>query len=156
MIKSLFLGVWATIVSLGAVFAMMTYQNGHVAQPEQANAAKFTLIRTRTLSVPILDAGRVLGYVIARFEFSVDAEKVKDSVAQPESLVADEAFKLVYGREAKDATNSQKHDLRTLTKAIADGVNKRTGSLLIKDVLIDTWSYLSKEDLAKLNDPPQH
>ena len=88
---------------------------------------------------------------MSRFEFTADTAKLSSSGATPESLVADEAFKLIYSRSATDVQIAKKHDLQALTKSIGDGVNQRIGSALIKDVLIESWSYLSKEDLEKLN-----
>lgn len=114
------------------------------------------MLRTRNISVPVLDGGVVLGYVVARFEFSADSEVLKMTSVLPESLVADEAFKLIYSHDARVSRNTRKHDLEALTKSISDGVNKKVGERLVKDVLIETWSYLSKEDLEKLNEQPQH
>jgi len=36
-----------------------------------------------------------------------------------------------------------------LTADIASGVNKRLGRNVIKDVFIDSWTYLSKQDMMK-------
>lgn len=152
MIKMLILGIWASVVSLGAAFGVMTWQNSKndevvVPQPPVA-----TLLRTKTISVPILIDGQVRGYVVSRFEFTADPEKMRSSGATPESLVADEAFKVIYSRSASDVQIAKKHDLQALTKSIGDGVNERFGGALIKDVLIESWSYLSREDLEKLNE----
>lgn len=152
MIQLVFLGVWACLVSLGAAFAVMTWQNSKVEHSAEAEPPKSMMLRTKTISVPMLAAGQVNGYVVARFELSADSEKLSSSGASPETLVADEAFKLIYSRDANDVRSAQKHDLQILTKNIADGVNKRLGSDLVKDVLIESWSYLSKEDLAKFNE----
>ncbi len=151
MIKMLILGVWACLVSLGAAFGMMTWQNGHkeeaVAPPPVSS-----ILRTKTISVPMLLDGQVRGYVVARFELAADSAKIASSAATPESLVADEAFKQIYSRSSTDVQMAKKHDLQALTKSIGDGVNKRLGNDLIKDVLIESWSYLSKEDLDKINE----
>lgn len=152
MIKLLLLGVWACVVSLGTAFGVMTFQNVHKSEVTEPVAAVAALLRTKTISVPMLITGQVYGYVVARFEFTAETEKLAASAATPESLVADEAFKLIYSRSAEDIRTAQKHDLQALTKSIADGVNQRLGSDLIKEVLIESWSYLSKEDLAKLNE----
>lgn len=148
----LILGIWASVVSLGAAFGVMTWQSGKkddvVAPPPPAAS----LLRTKTISVPMLLDGQVRGYVVSRFEFTADTAKIASSGATPESLVADEAFKLIYSRSATDVQMAKKHDLQALTKAIGDGVNDRIGNNLIKDVLIESWSYLSKEDLEKINE----
>lgn len=151
MIKMLILGVWASLMSLGAAFGVMTWQNTKPQEDVAPPPPAATLLRTRTISVPMLLEGQVRGYVVSRFEFTADTAKLSSSGATPESLVADEAFKLIYSRSATDVQIAKKHDLQALTKSIGDGVNQRIGSALIKDVLIESWSYLSKEDLEKLN-----
>lgn len=152
MIKLLILGVWACVVSLGTAFGVMTYQHSQKPEVTEPIAPVAALLRTKTLSVPMLVAGQVHGYVVARFEFTAETAKKGATAATPESLVADEAFKLIYGQSAADIRTAKKHDLQALTKSIAEGVNTRIGSDLIKDVMIESWSYLSKEDLEKLNE----
>lgn len=152
MVKMLILGVWASIISLGAAFGVMTWQNAKTEAVVAPPPPPASLLRTKTISVPMLLDGQVRGYVVSRFEFTADTAKISLSGATPESLVADEAFKLIYSRSAADVQIAKKHDLQALTKEIGDGVNQRIGSTLIKDVLIESWSYLSKEDLEKLNE----
>lgn len=152
MIKLLILGVWACVVSLGTAFGVMTFQNAHKSEVTEPVVQLATMLRTKTISVPMLITGQVHGYVVARFEFTAETAKLGLTAATPESLVADEAFKLIYSRSAYDIRTAKKHDLQLLTKNIADGVNTRLGSDLIKDVLIESWSYLSKEELDKLNE----
>lgn len=152
MIKMLILGIWASVVSLSAAFGMMTWQSGQKEEVVAPPPPTATLLRTKTISVPMLLEGQVRGYVVSRFEFTADSAKLSSTGATPESLVADEAFKLIYSRSAVDLEIAKKHDLQALTQAIGQGVNHRLGSELIKDVLIESWSYLSKEDLEKLNE----
>jgi hypothetical protein len=156
LIRQIILGLWVCIASLGAVFGVTRWQEGKGANADQAAAPKLATLRTRNISVPILDNGRVLGYVVARFEFSADADAAKTTGMPPESLISDEAFKRIYSRDGEAAQKMRKHDLEALTKEISDGVNKRVGQVLIKDVLIETWSYLNKEDLDKLNEQFKH
>jgi ABC-type sulfate transport system permease subunit len=140
---------------LASAFGVVSWQNVKAEQPAEAEAVKVVSLRTKTISIPMIVTGQVVGYVVARFEISADAAKIPLTPASVESLVADEAFKLIYSRDTQAIRTAQKHDLATLTKAVAEGLNKRLGFELIKDVLIDSWSYLSKEDLAKLNEQSQ-
>ena len=152
MIKMLIAGVWASLMSLGTAFGVMTWQNAKTDEVVAPPPPTAKLLSTKTISVPMLLDGQVRGYVVSRFEFTADTSKISSSGATPESLVADEAFKLIYSRSAMDVQIAKKHDLQALTKAIGHGVNERLGSAVIEDVLIESWSYLSKEDLEKLNE----
>lgn len=151
MVKLLALGLWVAICALGSAFGVMTWQHGKSDKHAEAAETKMTSLRTHNISVPMLESGQVQGYVVAKFEFSVDADKLKSSPVSPESLVSDEAFKLIYSRDVSDVSSAQKRDLRALTESIEQGVNKRAGEALIHHVLIENWSYLSKEDVAKQN-----
>lgn len=99
----------------------------------------------------MLEDGQVEGYVVAKFEFSVEEAKLKSSPVSPESLVTDEAFKLIYSADPSGVKSVHKRDLQDLTENIEKGVNKRAGEPLVGHVLIDSWSYLSKEDVVKQN-----
>lgn len=152
MIKMLIIGVWASLTTLGAAFGVVTWQKSTSDEMLPPPPPSATLLRTKTISVPMLLDGQVRGYVVSRFEFTADPSKMSSTGATPESLIADEAFKLIYSRSAADVQFAKKHDLQALTKAIGAAVNDRTGVALIKDVLIESWSYLSKEDLEKINE----
>lgn len=149
VIKLLGLGAWASICALGSAFGVVTWQQGRLEKHAEAAVEEMKSLKTRNISVPMLEAGQVQGYVVAKFEFSVHADKLKSSPVSPESLVADEALKLIYSRDATDIRSISKRNLKTLTDNIEQGVNKRAGDSLVQHVLIDTWSYLSKEDLVK-------
>jgi hypothetical protein len=151
IIKLLALGVWVSVCALASALGVMTWQQGKLEKHTDAAVAEMTPLKTRNISVPMLEAGQVQGYVVAKFEFSVDAAKMKSTTVSPESLVADEAFKLIYSRDVSDISSIRKQDLRTLTDNIEQGVNKRVGVALVQHVLIENWSYLSKEDVVKQN-----
>ena len=91
--------------------------------------------------------GEVQGYVVARFEYVVDSERVKASAIPAESFVSDQAFKVIYAQAPRDLGTRQKHDFPAITKSITDGVNSRLGSEIIKDVLIESWNYLNRKDV---------
>ena len=101
------------------------------------------------VSVPILLDGQVLGYVVTRLRFAADSELVKESSIQPEAFVADEAFRLIYETAPKDIKTGRKNALKELTENIASGANQRLGRNVVKDVMIDSWTYLSKQDMMR-------
>ena len=59
MIKMLILGVWASLMSLGAAFGVMTWQNAKPQEDVAPPPPAATLLRTRTISVPMLLEGQV-------------------------------------------------------------------------------------------------
>ena len=156
MIKIVVMGVWVCIVALGTVFGVVKWHNSDNQALTDGKNAKIENFKTRMISVPLLVGNEVQGYVVARFEFTVDSGQLESSAVAPESFVADEAFKAIYGDVSKDFRVVRKQDLKALTADIVAGVNKRLGLELIHDVMIDSWSYLSQQDMEKNNEHSKH
>ncbi len=73
-----------------------------------------------------------------------DSELLKLSTIQPEVFVADEAFRRIYETTPNDIRTGRKQAIKDLAANIAAGANKRLGRDVIKDIMIDSWTYLSK------------
>jgi hypothetical protein len=146
------LAVAACLSTVGGVYGAVSWKQQAAGTPDKNADAKTLMIKTRMVSVPIMSSGEVLGYVVTRLQFSAFADELKSSTVQPEPFVADEAFKRIYDTTPRDMKIGRKQALRELTADIATGVNKRLGRDVIKDVFIDSWTYLSKQDMMKNND----
>jgi len=134
---------------MGGVYGAVTWKKSASENPDKGAQANVQMMKTRMVSVPVMSDGQVLGYVVARLQFSAVTEELKASTVQPEPFVADEAFKRIYDTTPGDMKAGRKQALRVLTADIASGVNKRLGRNVIKDVFIDSWTYLSKQDMMK-------
>jgi hypothetical protein len=150
------MGFWVCAVTLGAVFGVAKWHSSDSKELSDGKASKKESFKTRMISVPILVGNEVQGYVVARFEFTADTDILKTSSVGPDSFVADEAFKAIYGEVSKDYRIVRKQDLKALTADIVMGVNKRLGAEFIYDVMIDSWSYLSKQDMEKADEHSKH
>ena len=147
MIKLLLIGVWASVVSLGAAFGMLQWQK-HSGEAGKAVAEKkIEEFRTKAINVPIIGAGTVQGYMVAQFVFTVDTGMLAQLAVNPEVYVLDEAFKTIYAGEQVNFQNMKKQDLPLLAKKLGENVNKRLGIEIIQDVLIDQLSYVPKKDV---------
>jgi hypothetical protein len=134
---------------MGGVYGAVTWKKSASENTDKGVQANVQMMKTRMVSVPVMSDGQVLGYVVARLQFSAVTEELKASTVQPEPFVADEAFKRIYDTTPGDMKAGRKQALRVLTADIASGVNKRLGRNVIKDVFIDSWTYLSKQDMMK-------
>jgi len=134
---------------MGGVYGAVTWKKSASENTDKGVQANVQMMKTRMVSVPVMSDGQVLGYVVARLQFSAVTEELKASTVQPEPFVADEAFKRIYDTTPGDMKAGRKQALRVLTAYIASGVNKRLGRNVIKDVFIDSWTYLSKQDMMK-------
>lgn len=145
MIKFVILGVWTCLATLGSSYAAMSWKSG------QGNAVKeekffggLDYIKTDLISVPMIDDGKIHGYVIAQFVFTVEAKLVGKFSVPPNVFLVDEAFKAIYASHEINFTNLQKQDLPLLTKTIKDNVNKRLEAEMVEGVLIEQINYVPK------------
>lgn len=147
MLKSLIIGIWASIVSLGTAFGIMILTRpADVAQVTKSEK-KLEEYRTKAINVPVIGSGTIQGYMVAQFVFTVDANELKKIQVNPEVYVLDEAFKTIYSGEQINFQNMKKQDLSLLAKKLGDNVNKRLGLAIVQDVLIDQLSYIPKKDM---------
>ncbi len=155
MIRMILLALVACLSTVGGVFGAVTWKSSMNAEPSKDEKHKLQMLKTPMVSVPILSDGQVLGYVVTRLQFAADAELLKESSVQPEAFVADEAFRLIYETTPKDIKAGRKNALKELSENIASGTNERLGRNVVKDVMIDSWTYLSKQDMLRNHERAQ-
>ncbi|MET0407199.1 MAG: flagellar basal body-associated protein FliL [Hyphomicrobium sp.] len=151
MIRSIIVAIVACLSTLGGVYGAMSLKANAKAPTGQDDQSKLQIIKTRMVSVPLVMDGEVMGYVVTRLQFVADAELLKLSSVQPEVFVADEAFRKIYETAPNDMKSGRKQALRELAAGVAAAANKRMGRDVVKDVMIDSWSYLSKQDMMRNN-----
>lgn len=149
MIRSLILAILACASTIGGLYGAMTWKANAKAQVNQESENKLQIMKTRMVSVPLLADGEVFGYVVTRLQFLANADMVKLSSVAPDVFVADEAFRQIYEYAPEDMKNGRKQAIKQLTNDVAAGANKRIGRDVVKDVMIDSWTYLSKQDMMK-------
>ena len=159
MIKLILVGVWVCVVTLASSYAAVTWRagsgsghdsgkghgnNGHGGGHKSDGGAEH--VRPKMISIPIIADGAVQGYVVAQFIFTVDTTELKRLPVVPEPLLLDEAFKSIYAGETIDFRRFKRQDLPALGKKIQAGANKRFGSPLVQDVLIQELNYVPKDE----------
>lgn len=147
MIKMIISGVWVCLVTLGAAYMAFQWQaNAKPVDPGQKhfNANK-EAVKTRMISVPIIMDNALQGYVMAQFTFTIDSKINKEMPIKAQEYLLDEAFKVIYGEGTIDFRKAKKQDLEAISKHIAENANKRFGSKLVDDVLIQELNYLPKD-----------
>jgi hypothetical protein len=149
MIKMVVAGLWVCVVTLCSAYAAVTWQTAAHAPEADGHKthASTDTIRSRMISVPVISDGALQGYVVAQFIYSVDAKVMKGMAVKPDLFLLDETFKTLYSEETIDFRQIKKQDLPKLSKRIAENANKRLGSHLVEDVLIQELNYLSKEGM---------
>ncbi|MFA5957131.1 flagellar basal body-associated protein FliL [Hyphomicrobium sp.] len=149
MIRTLILAVLTCLSTIGGLYGAMTWKANANASSSQEPQSKLQMMKTRMVSVPLLTDGQVLGYVVMRLQFVADMDLAKLSTVQPDVFVADEAFRLIYEKAPEDMKTGRKQVINELAASVATGANKRMGRDVVKDVMIDSWAYLSKQDMMR-------
>jgi hypothetical protein len=145
--KVFFVGLWIAAVTLVSTCAAAYMAMGHKSTgTEQASAVSLQLQKTRVLNVPIIAGGVVQGFIVAQFSFTIDPNALKQLSVPPEVFLLDEAFRTIYTDDKLDFKHLEKYDVNKLTSHLAEETNKRLGTNLIKEVLIQDLTFISKID----------
>jgi hypothetical protein len=149
VIRMLMLTLIACLSTIGGLYGAMTLKANAKASNSEDSQSKLQMMKTRMVSVPLLSNGEVLGYIVTRLQFVADMSVAKPGSVQPELFVADEAFRQIYEKAPDDMKSGRKQVIRELAADVATGANKRMGRDIVKDVMIDSWAYLSKQDMMR-------
>ena len=145
MIKGLLTAVWIVAITLASVYAgrmMQRPQSAESQQPAKSNAP----IKVKSVTVPVIHAGEIQGYVLTELAIMLKPELPKSFPQPPDLLVNDEVFRTIYGEEQIDFKRVQKTDLANLSKKICENINKRAGAPVAEDVFIQELHYMTKQD----------
>ena len=144
--KAFLIGLWVTVVALGAAYAAASFTaDRKAAGPEQVASATQSE-KTRVINVPIIANGAVQGFVVAQFGYTADSAIMKKLTMSPEVFILDEAFRTLYSDDHLDFTHLEKYDINKLTSHLVKATNDRLGADVIKAVLIQDFTYFSKQE----------
>lgn len=142
--KLVAIGLWVTLVALACAYATAVVLPARAAKKEAA-APQLVYAKTKTMNVPMLADGAVQGFVAVQLGYTVDDGILKGIHVPPEVFLQDEAFRAVYSDPSLDFRNLAKYDLGKLTARIMSGANTHLGAPVIKDVLIEQFSFIGKD-----------
>ena len=153
MIKMLLCGLWVCVVTLASSQAVLMWRGGTSESVVEKAGAALATIRPGTISVPIIVEGAVQGYLVTQLSFLANSDKIKHLPVKPEMVFLDEAFKTIYAGESIDFRNLKRQDLAGLTKKIAENTNKRLGTTIVEDVLVQQLNYVPKDQARSRVNP---
>ena len=142
--KTFLVGLWVLIVALGTSYAVASLDS----TPKAAGEAKpvLTLEKTRVINVPMIAGGAVRGFIVAQFGYTVEAAKAKALPIAPDAFLLDEAFRAIYTDDKLDFLHLEKYDIAGFTGRLAAATNKRLGAEIVHEVLIQDFTFISKEE----------
>ncbi|HZP19803.1 MAG TPA: hypothetical protein VFB16_06285 [Bauldia sp.] len=158
MLKTVAIGLWGAIVALGSAYFMVSSGGGGASETATAVVAAaesgpipggLQYKKPPAITVPMISDGRLRGYVVAKIVYTADARALAAFPVDPQPFVLDEAFRKIYTDGKVEFDKMSKYNLDDLTKAIRESVNKRLGSELIHDVLVDEVNYVDKDSMKR-------
>ena len=150
MLKLILSGVWACIVTLGSSYAVTAWKANHPSPPAPEEAViGLESKKTNPLDVPMIADGAVQGYIVAQFVFTADSATMRKLSVPPEIFVSDEAFRALYSDPDLDFRHLEKYDINKLTKTLVQKTNERLHMELVKDVLVQEFNYVTRDDMKR-------
>jgi hypothetical protein len=150
MIKMLAVAIWASAIAAIAGSLALHWQAAK-ASPQKAEAVEhaYEYRKSKVINVPIIADGALLGYVLVQFLYGLDTKAGEKVVISPDAVIMDEAFRALYGDPRLDFRHLEKYDIDGLTKKLTASLNARLGDGMVKDVLIQDFSYMPKNEAPR-------
>ena len=141
--------IWIIAVTSASAYVSSTWRSGSAESGAPVKKGG-DLERKKTLpiNVPMIANGIVEGYIVAQFIYLADAKNLEALSIPPDDFITDEAFRLLYSGEV-DFAHLEKYNLQGLTKTLAQKINLRLGKEIIKDVLVEEFTYVPKRDISR-------
>jgi flagellar basal body-associated protein FliL len=148
VIKTLLIGLWVCMVSLGSSYFFIHMQSKNAAHdPTEEEAAAIEFIKTDMVSVPIIKTGKVQGYLVTQLSFAVNAVETTKLSFEPTPYLIDIAYRILYENSVVDFSHLQPQDLVSLTKKITAAANAKLGAEVVKDVLLNEINYVPRDEV---------
>ena len=142
MIRLIFMGVWAILITVGSGYAFHHFRRIHQNSGDAAADAVLEVRKTKEINIPKIRNGAIQGYAVAQLSYVVDFAVEKKSGLPADVFVADEAFRLVYNDESIDFTRLEKVDLNALARSLVKNVNARLRTEVIRDIAFQEFTFL--------------
>lgn len=148
MIRILVTGLWICAITLLSSYAAVYWGTGmrsNAKSDQYLEGLEYQKIRP--IHVPIIAEGAVQGYILANLVFTADASTLRSLPVPPTTFIIDEAFRQIYADDSLDFRKLSKYDITSLLKKVRATVNERLGSDIVKDILVENFNFISKDDV---------
>ncbi|OLP55105.1 hypothetical protein BJF92_17060 [Rhizobium rhizosphaerae] len=155
MIKLLLTGIWACVVTLGAVYFSVQHASApKVSEEEATRAALQEYVPGELITVPVIANGGVQGYFLAKLSYAADKTKTKTLQIPLKEGATSALYNILVGKKLINIADTSNFDLTHFKDVLRDGLNEVYGDKLIFEVYVEQLEYLNKADLARLAQPP--
>lgn len=144
MVRMLLLGLVVVIATLGGSYAAMQIHQSAPAAKEEATE-KTEVVKIDPISVPVVRAGKIQGYVIGRFAFSASANELRKDKDTLTLYASEGIFRSVYEEEELDFSALKIIEVDKLIARIVAKANARIGRPLITQVFVESLNFLAHD-----------
>ncbi len=145
MIKTIIAGVWVCAVTLTAVYlGYASVNKSH--DPSAKPTVKVEYLKLKPITVPVVSGASIEGYLLAIIGCNIDRSALENKQLELNPIIQDEAFRVFYGIDSMRYKRPRNADLAEISKVLVDHLNQRLGGAVIKEILIEEWSYIPKEN----------
>jgi len=150
MIKTLFVALWACLITLAASYGIHTVLQSRADAPPPADTTASESRKTKEINIPIIRDGAVRGYVVLQLSYVVDLAVAKKLPVEPDAFVVDEAFRYVFDDDKIDFAHLDKIELERMTRTLVSRVDARMKAEVITDMGVSACNFLLNAE-AKTN-----
>lgn len=150
MIKVLLVGIWASVVALGSVYATIELSKPGPS-PEEISEAEFyaslSRIDSSVISVPAIYDGAVQGYFLTEVSYLIHPSDYELFPFRPSEMLNDILITELVGNNVVNFPTMRGFELDKFRQIIGNALNERVGREVFHDILIKRLDYLGKEDI---------
>lgn len=147
MLRVALIGVWVILVTAGATFASVYLARGTAGEAGTSEDLGIEEMKSELTSVPVIRGGDVVGYLILQLSFAANRGLLNQKKIDPMPFMTDAAFRVIFTSNDMDFQRLRPGDLNKLTDAILAEANRRIGSPLVQQVLLQQLNFVRKEDI---------
>ena len=147
MLKLVAVGIWVILVTAGATFASVYLGSSKSADPNEKRDAGVEELTSEMTSIPVMRDGDIIGYLILQLSFAADKAILDQKKLDPMPFMKDAAFRVIFASTDVDFRHLKKDDLDRLTTSVAREANSRIGAELVRNVLLQQFNFVRKEDI---------
>ncbi|MET3414830.1 hypothetical protein [Methylobacterium sp. 1030] len=140
-------GLWICVITVLSSYAAVSWMPNIRASGSEDYLEGLAYQKLPPLQIPVIAEGAVQGYVLATIVFTADSLSMKSMPVAPDSFVRDETFQQIYNDKGLNFKNLKKYDITGRLDQIRQAVNRRIGAEIVRDVMIENFNFISKNDL---------
>ena len=155
MFKLIITGVWVAAVTLASVyFSIQMSKAPDPAEEEARRKAVQELVKGEVVTFPVIAQGKVEGYFLTRTSFIADKTRLGEIKLPIPELLTDELYTELVGDKVIRVGENRNFDLKAFKNRVKEALNKKLGSEVVLDVIVEQIDYLTKEEIQSSMSKP--